>query len=491
MNHIESIWITIIVCVFISVMALMLINCGTNPNFWFDESGQFWMSKGLHHYSAPLSADGTFKDVIKANNIYNMDPGGYTFGLRWWMAFGTSPAWLRAFSFIFFVITMLAFAGTAYIWTKNWLICLAVGLVPAIDPVLANYAFELRPYSMEACGVALAVIFLELINRQPCIYRYFGLGLMCSIFLTSRYSFISTVIASSIGVAWTIKSFEWRRKVTFFAVFFLPILISCAGIYQITLSHQNSGSTPPDYVQQFILHGKSLSQVLSISANALFTPNGIGSTLFIVTYLFFFWRRTKIARYEQFNVFFIFVVSVNFIFIFLSLVGKYPWCPQARWGITLNLVAFYSWFPAIWMITCRAGLPERLITCLFSSVIPIAAIFAVLNMRPTVLDSIYENVLTVGPTQFYGKRVFVVHNAQATLRYLFEYGPLKQYASGIYPDSFIFEKSYNSKQKWDYFDYVIFSHMSDLKIHCQLGDSINKFIEVTKFHSSPIYRHIK
>ena len=50
----------------------------------YDEAGQFWMSKGLHHYSAPYSECGSLKDALEYNRHYNMDPGGFTAILYFW-----------------------------------------------------------------------------------------------------------------------------------------------------------------------------------------------------------------------------------------------------------------------------------------------------------------------------------------------------------------------------------------------------------------------
>jgi len=396
-NKSESLWIALIILFWIAVTSILFVRCGTNPNFWFDESGQFWMSKGLNHFSQPLMPEGNITDVINANNIHNLDPGGYTLGLRFWMILGDSPTWLRGFSFIFFIITMLACAGTVYIWTKNRFFSLAAGLLPLSAPIIAYYSYELRPYSMEVCGVALSFFLLERVSRRPDVKQYFGLGVVCAFFLTSRYSFISTVIATGICILWIIRDLQWRSKITLFSAFCLPVLISCLGIYLITLSHQNPGATPPDYVQSFILHGKTLSQILRISANVLLMPYGIGSTLFIGTYLFFYCRRSRTSKYYLFTIYFIFVIAVNVVFILLSATGKYPWSTQTRWGISLNLLAFFSWLPTILMIANAIQLPEIIVTRLICIVLILASTITLVSLtltaKSTKHNSLYDNIM--------------------------------------------------------------------------------------------------
>ena len=39
----------------------------SNPGIWFDESGQFWMSLGLNHFSNPGSTPSGISDLIKNN----------------------------------------------------------------------------------------------------------------------------------------------------------------------------------------------------------------------------------------------------------------------------------------------------------------------------------------------------------------------------------------------------------------------------------------
>jgi hypothetical protein len=77
------------VIILISIFSFGNIN---NSNFWLDESGQIWISLGLNHFSPPFSEPGGFKDVFVNNIKYNMDPGGFTYLLYFWLKFGESPA---------------------------------------------------------------------------------------------------------------------------------------------------------------------------------------------------------------------------------------------------------------------------------------------------------------------------------------------------------------------------------------------------------------
>ena len=43
--------------------------------FWYDESVQYWISRGLDAFGPPLQKPGGLADVMKHNGIANLDPG--------------------------------------------------------------------------------------------------------------------------------------------------------------------------------------------------------------------------------------------------------------------------------------------------------------------------------------------------------------------------------------------------------------------------------
>lgn len=453
--------ITVVIAVSVVGLATLFIRCGSNPNFWFDESGQFWMSLGQIHYSPPLSPAGTLQDVLRANRTANMDPGGYTVALHYWIGAGTSPGWLRSFSFLFFVGTMLAFAKICHLWTGNRLLSALAGLSPLALPLLTRYALELRPYSMEACGVAVSLLLLEYCARRQTVTAYFTLGCVVALFLTSRYSFIFTATAIGLGVLWQVRNPGQKSRVARVAAYAVPVLAMCGAIYLVTLgnpgSHQKADPGP--YVQDFIMHGKTIGQQLSIAAHGLFSPYGLGGVVLLSLYLVFLIRRTNSAQYQLFTSLVVVVAAMYAQFLFCSLIGMYPWCPQARWGITLTTVSLLSWFAVCWMAVGAAGLLEgRGGAKLWAATAVACAIAALYNVSTSTLyttDTIYANLLALGPEKLRGKYIFVAAPAQASLRYLYECGPLQRSAQGIYPQSFRFELPANFSETLRPFDYLI------------------------------------
>ncbi|HJV66348.1 MAG TPA: hypothetical protein VJ550_11485 [Geomonas sp.] len=444
-ENFRSLCAAILVAVGVIALVVMFVRCGFNPNLWFDESGQFWMSKGQIHFAPPLTPDGTLADVLQANRTANSDPGGYTVALHWWLSGGTSPLWLRSFSFIFFVATAFAFAGIAWLWTRNRLLAAAAGVLPACSPLLVTFAFELRAYSMEACGIALSVLLLEYAGRRPAVGRFLALGILAAFFLTSRYSFICPATATGLALFWMVRDFPWRQRLSFLAAYAIPVLASCAAIYLVTLGHSQSHQkpNPPYYVEQYVLGGKTLGEMAGIAVRALFSWYELGALLFVALFLFFALRRNERSGYQRFTPLFIIVVVVNLEVVLLSLLGKYPWCPNLRWGIGLNLLSMLSLLPALWMLARSAAGEEAtgrkgfsLGVCLAVSLL---ALYGAATSRVSSEEPLYDNIMKLGPASLYGKTVFITQMAQPSVRYLYEYGPLKRYAEGIYPQSFIFE----------------------------------------------------
>ncbi|MBJ6727306.1 hypothetical protein [Geomesophilobacter sediminis] len=457
-----SIWTALVMALWIVVLVMLYARCGTNPNFWFDEAGQFWMSRGQIHYSPPLTPAGTLSEVLQANRTANMDPGGYTVGLHGWMAGGTSPGWLRTFSFLFFVGTMAAFAALAYLWTGNLPLSLAAGLLPAAGSQLTRYALELRPYSMETCGTAAAVLTLEYVSRRKSVGGYLVLGGLMALFLTGRYSFICVAVAVGFAVLFQVRPLGLRKAMPRVVAYALPVLASSAAIYFITLAHPGSHqkADPGPYVQDFIMRGKTVVDQLWIAADGLFSIRGIGTVVLAAVYLGFAFRKNKRSQYQRFTTFLLVAGVLNAEFLLLSALGKYPWCPQARWGIALNTISILSWFPVAWMVYSAAALSEKARARTLFVAGLFCATVALYNSATTTLytsDRILENLLALGPETLRDKYLFVEGPAQASLRYLYEFGPLQKYADGIYPANFRFEIPANLVEGNRPFDYFISS----------------------------------
>ncbi len=184
--------------VYIGLVTLLYVIClymlGRNLGFetlWYDEAGQFFISKGLNHYSDPYSPEGSILDVIFQNANYNQDPGGFSIILHFWSALSDDIVWLRLLPFIFFigaiVFTCLAVAEI----THRRLIAYTSGLL-LFALWGGHIPYELRPYSMELCGMAygLWMIFRLRQSKHITITSALAYSLFFAFFLSARYTII-------------------------------------------------------------------------------------------------------------------------------------------------------------------------------------------------------------------------------------------------------------------------------------------------------------
>ena len=125
-----------------------------SPNIWFDESGQYWLSLGLHHFTPPLSTPGGWDKIVEYGRVLNSDPGTYTLILRAWIKlFGADIATLRTLSLLFFLL------GPVIIWLAGRRLEIppaaraAAALAPCGSFMFYHYATEIRAYSMESLAV--------------------------------------------------------------------------------------------------------------------------------------------------------------------------------------------------------------------------------------------------------------------------------------------------------------------------------------------------
>ena len=127
-----------------------------SPDLWVDESDQVWLSLGLHHFTPPLTPPGGWGDIVRFGRAMDSDPGAFTVLLRFWMmVFGFSPLAVRSLPFVFFLLTPVVVILSARRCGASPIFAALAGSIPLGFPMILHYATEVRPYSMEACAVAL------------------------------------------------------------------------------------------------------------------------------------------------------------------------------------------------------------------------------------------------------------------------------------------------------------------------------------------------
>lgn len=221
-----------------------------NDYLWFDESGQFFMAKGLNHYSAPYSTEGSVASSINENRFYNLDPGGFTLLLRGWTNVSNDVVWLRMLPLLFYLIAIVATYKTLafYVIDKLWRTIITFGLL-GLNIVALLLAPMIRAYSMEVCGSMLTLWWLHYLESQNRRSRLFLMSVLMSIFCTSRYGFVVFAFGVALYVLWWIfRHNELRSAIGKAMAFALPLLSTVAAIYFFETRFQNANASCPTYL---------------------------------------------------------------------------------------------------------------------------------------------------------------------------------------------------------------------------------------------------
>ena len=136
------------------------------PQLSYDESIQFWISKGIGPDEAPLSDAKGLLSVIEINKYKNMEPSGFSILLHFWTYISNHHVWLRLLPFLFLIGCMLSFIYLSYLWLKNLSVAILMGFIPVIDNMLLYLGFDIRGYSMEAFGTIISLIALESLKNK-------------------------------------------------------------------------------------------------------------------------------------------------------------------------------------------------------------------------------------------------------------------------------------------------------------------------------------
>lgn len=406
-----------------------------SPFLWFDESGQFWISQGLNHDSAPLSSIGDIFDVIENNKFYNLDPGGFGVILHFWLKLGTNYVWMRILPLLFFIGAVFCLGHLLYRWTKNLDVSLLMCFVLLLSDTIYPMAFEIRAYSMELLGVMLTIEMLEYIKQGCQVKSLLIWSIILSFFMTSRYSFAIVAFIASICVLYLVirNDENYKLKIVKLTIYALPLICSLCYIYFFAMRFQN-----PDVLALGYL------PYLSENPNQLKWDDNFKYILLIV-FLTYLWICSYKNKYlSKYSILLYMVVGVNISFIILSLLGMHPWAIDSTRCISMISLV---------IVTLTAFLAE-LINVIDEK---INVKWVVLLVFVLYFGNSYrkafkpkQNLYTfLQEVEFDEKSVYSDRWASPSIRYLIEYGELKNHVPS-YPNSFRFatgEKHCQNKEK--------------------------------------------
>ena len=384
-----------------------------DPYLWFDEAGQFWISKGLNHDSPPLTPIGNLWDVIMNNRDYNLDPGGFSILLYFWSILSNHFIWLRTLPFILFLLTIVGWIYLVYQWTKNKNISLLLGFIPILMPILYNEAFELRAYSMEVLGCVVGAVALDSLQKNLSLKTLFMWSLLLSAFMTSRYSFIIVAFVISIYILYLIyesKGDEKNRKIEMLVVYVLPLFLTVVGIYYFSLRYQNPQISALHYLPY-------LSKDISILVKNV-------SLLHLSSLIFICWLVYELKTYEIVKKYrgIVFVtLAVNVLFIILSLFGLHPWggdCTRCISMITLVAISYTA------ILTEACKLINTYIDIKFITLFVVCMMFLLLYKFEVKNAKNRDNALMNYQLIDVKGKVYVDRWESPCMRYQLEYGQL-------------------------------------------------------------------
>ena len=387
--------------------------------FDFDEAGQFWISKGLNHESAPFSETGGLSDVIINNHDYNLDPGGFSILLHFWSMVSDNYIWLRILPYFFFVLTIYFCYKFVNLKMENKVYVVTFCFLFFFLPHIWGAGLRLRAYSMEILGIVISLYNLQKMEMSFKTRTLMVTSLSLCFFMTSRYSFNIVAFTVSLCVLLLIikQQFSWSKKILLYAGYSLPLLITLGFIYFFSLSYQNSNVGEVSYLQY-----------LSNDFTILLAPVSLFYFLIIglECYLYF-----KLKSHAQNSSIFFVTIVTNILFLLLSSFGLHPWdvlssrCISMLTLTYLCLVLFVFEFLEIKFSSHRV--PQIVFTLFFIiSVLKICFLFK-LDRQNTLTDIQTLNIEN--------KRIFIDRWENPTMRYQFEYGELrglKNYPNNIF-----------------------------------------------------------
>lgn len=388
------------------------------PYLWYDESGQFYIAKGLNHWSEFGAPDGSVADVIHNNARYNLDPGGYSLLLRLWIEIGgTSHLWLRALPLLLFALAIAAIIHLIFRLTHDRLWAAIAGLTPYLI-TWAIYSFELRPYPMELAGIILGATAVFSIREKPYSYRRLLLwSLTLSVFLTARYAGLMAIFVDCCFIIYFImsaKELTVSDRIARCAAFGTLPLLTVAGIYMMELRIQNPSFIPLNY----ILYLKyDTSPLLSIKAMLLYA---------YTVAMILLWRRVP----PQARILFLITVVTHVLFITLSFMEMQPWALWSKRGGFLWIMTLLSM-----MVSAHALMPG--LRKLMAAGMALGMLAFVINGWGNK-DNLYPMLTNMADKNCYSHasalmamdfnrypEVFVTPYISTDIRFLYEYGILK------------------------------------------------------------------
>lgn len=317
--------------------------------FWYDESVQYWISRGLDAFGPPVQTPGGLADVMKHNGLANLDPGGFSVILHYWLMVARDPMWQRILPLVIFATGLLSLGWLGWRWRRSAPFALFSALVPAAFPMLLDYANEVRAYSMEFTGVFVGCLLLDLFLEKPGRSLSFVGGLALGVFLTSRYSFVFVAVA--ISAVWLFSIIRlpesWSRRSSHLVLFLVPLGLAGLAVvflgfvpqYHARIAYD--GGSMVGYLNPYKLGVLPWGDWLKLLAGNLFSPVALPTTVIPLVALLV-WRGKPGSReagspWHRSRQFYILPLAT---LAFTAALWKWhPWAVHTKWSSYLQALS--------------------------------------------------------------------------------------------------------------------------------------------------------
>lgn len=457
-------WRAALLVLLLTAVVLLAVHNLGYPGVWYDETVQIWIAQGVFPLGPVGETVGGWRDVVRMNRRANLDPGGFSLWLRVWSKAGFGLAWLRLSAYIFFLVTAVLLACWARELTSSAsAACLAPFILLAYGLVL-SFAFEIRAYSMEIAGVIAAGYALHRVVRDPSLVNHLVLGVVCSVALWSRYSFV-VVAGAALGALACVRAGTLDRsrvELEKLACLLVPFLNSGALIYRFMLRYhaghagqlRRGGPNPigpaeatiqaPDYVKYWVLRGQSFGTLATVLRENFLSPPALPITLTLGALALWPLVRHRRALTDwpgstSFPAVATMALLAQLISAALSLAGLYPWNLGQKWSLYLHgvsIVCVLYLASAGWWVVRRS----RAAPALAAAALAVAVIVTVrgATFRRAHWADVSPALAQLDTMSLRRGSVFVAIHDVPTLRYFYELGPRR--GLGPYPEAFRFER---------------------------------------------------
>ncbi|MBU3676512.1 MAG: hypothetical protein FGM54_04925 [Chitinophagaceae bacterium] len=435
------------------MLFLLLLYVGFNlsqPYLWYDEAVQFWIGKGLNPDSPSFSPTGNLVDVFNNNRYYNLDPGGFGFLLYVWSAFSNQVFWLRILPYLFFVFSVFTCIYSAWLLTRNSAWALLAGFIPFLIPNAMHLSVELRAYSMEVLCSLCCIAGLLHLEQKLSAKRLLACSCLFCFLITSRYTALIMVGIASLYVLYIIfnQTISVQTKWRYSIVYALPLLLMVLGIYGWVLRIQNADINPLYYLPYLSKKKHMLWQ------SSFWLFNGI-----CLLHAFLFLASYRFSTLKPLRPLFFMAAASNTGLIILSYAGMHPWGPYSFRCISLpaiqttcSVLALIAW------LKTKQGIKYRALIVVSACAITANAFW----QHPKILKRFYDqqNAYYVFKKKLVSPnmKIYADYFEAPYIKYLFEYGDGKTWATPKYPDQFYLaictRHGFTQGNQSPYFDYL-------------------------------------